>query len=75
MPVPGDPLTPPHRHRRARWVIRWKAALNAFAITFGGRINPSDNKNASGQLHRKSCSPPLRGTAGRVVRVLHTRRW
>ena len=28
---------------RARWVIRWKAALNAFAITFEGRINPSDN--------------------------------
>jgi len=28
---------------RARWVIRWKAALNAFAITFEGRINPSSN--------------------------------
>jgi putative transposase len=28
---------------RARWVIRWKAALNAFAITFDGRINPSSN--------------------------------
>jgi transposase-like protein len=28
---------------RARWVIRWKAALNAFAITFEGRINPSIN--------------------------------
>jgi putative transposase len=26
---------------RARWVIRWKAALNAFAITFEGRITPS----------------------------------
>jgi putative transposase len=26
---------------RARWVIRWKAALNAFAITFEGRLNPS----------------------------------
>jgi putative transposase len=26
---------------RARWVIRWKAALNPFAITFDGRINPS----------------------------------
>jgi transposase-like protein len=26
---------------RARWVTRWKAALNAFAITFDGRINPS----------------------------------
>lgn len=28
---------------RARWVIRWKAALNAFAIAFEGRISPSDN--------------------------------
>nr|WP_281363079.1 transposase [Changpingibacter yushuensis] len=24
---------------RARWVTRWKPALNAFAITFEGRIN------------------------------------
>ncbi len=28
---------------RARWAIRWKAALNAFAITSEGRINPSSN--------------------------------
>ena len=28
---------------KARWIIRWKAALNAFAITFEGRINPSSN--------------------------------
>ena len=26
---------------RARWALRWKPALNAFAITFEGRINPS----------------------------------
>jgi hypothetical protein len=26
---------------RARWVVRWKPALNAFAITFEGRIVPS----------------------------------
>ena len=26
---------------RARWAIRWKPALNAFAITFEGRIIPS----------------------------------
>ena len=24
---------------RARWVIRWKPALNAFAITFAGRFD------------------------------------
>jgi putative transposase len=28
---------------RRRWVIRWEAALIAFAITFEGRINPSTN--------------------------------
>ncbi|HZN76793.1 MAG TPA: IS256 family transposase [Micromonosporaceae bacterium] len=27
---------------RARWAIRWKPALNAFAITFEGRIVPSN---------------------------------
>ncbi len=26
---------------RAKWVVRWKPALNAFAITFEGRIVPS----------------------------------
>jgi putative transposase len=26
---------------RARWAMRWKPALNAFAITFEGRIDPS----------------------------------
>jgi len=28
---------------RARWATRWKPALNAFAITFAGRIVPSIN--------------------------------
>lgn len=28
----------PTGHGRARWVIRWKPALNAFAITFAGRF-------------------------------------
>jgi putative transposase len=27
---------------RARWAMRWKPALNAFAITFEGRITPSN---------------------------------
>ncbi len=26
---------------RQRWATRWKPALNAFAVTFEGRINPS----------------------------------
>ncbi len=28
---------------KARWVMRWKPALNAFAITFEGRITPNGN--------------------------------
>jgi len=28
---------------RKRWMNRWKGALNAFAITFEGRILPTDN--------------------------------
>jgi transposase-like protein len=28
---------------RARWITRWKAALNAFAITFEDRINLNNN--------------------------------
>jgi putative transposase len=28
---------------RARWAMRWKPALNAFAITFEGRITPAGN--------------------------------
>jgi putative transposase len=29
---------------RARWITRWKPALNAFAITFEGRLFPSNNQ-------------------------------
>ena len=28
---------------KARWAMRWKPALNAFAITFEGRIHPASN--------------------------------
>ena len=28
---------------KARWAMRWKPALNAFAITFNGRITPTAN--------------------------------
>jgi putative transposase len=27
---------------RARWITRWKPALNAFAVTFEGRLEPSN---------------------------------
>ena len=28
---------------RARWAVMWTPALNAFATTFEGRINPAGN--------------------------------
>jgi hypothetical protein len=28
---------------RARWITRWKPALNAFALAFEGRIIPTNN--------------------------------
>ena len=28
---------------KARWAMRWKPALNAFSITFEGRISPAGN--------------------------------
>ena len=31
----------PTGRRRTRWTMRWKPALNAFAITFEGRLTPS----------------------------------
>ena len=39
MPVPGDHEPGPHRKGRKRWTNRWKAALNAFDITFDGRLS------------------------------------
>ena len=42
MPLPGDPVTQhPTGRGRARWTMRWKSALNAFAITFAERLTPS----------------------------------
>ena len=44
------------------------AALNAFAITFDGRINPSINQDAARYLHRKSDRPlQTSGTTGGPV--------
>ena len=36
---------------RARWVMRWKPALNAFAITFAGRF---ENTTHTDENHRIS---------------------
>ena len=38
VPVPGHPIPGPDRAGRTRWTMRWKPALNAFAITFGDRF-------------------------------------
>jgi len=35
-------LLDPTGKGRTRWAMRWKPALNAFAITFAGRIVPSN---------------------------------
>ena len=33
----------PTGKRKPRWAMRWKPALNAFAITLEDRITPSEN--------------------------------
>ena len=35
----GDHVPGPHRQGQARWTMRWKTALNAFDITFDGRLS------------------------------------
>jgi hypothetical protein len=37
MPVSGDSFLDPTGAGRARWTMRWKPAVNAFAITFADR--------------------------------------
>ena len=36
---------------RKRWTNRWKAALNAFDITFYGRLSAGRKQNPQDQLH------------------------
>ena len=42
-PVPGHPLPGPQGLGQARWVTRWKPALNAFAVTFADRMPAAEN--------------------------------
>jgi putative transposase len=37
---------------RTRWAMRWKPALNAFAITFGDRFPPPKPTNQDRRKHR-----------------------
>jgi transposase-like protein len=54
---------------RARWTMRWKPALNAFAITFAGRFKKAPtNENRLKPTHRLSDRTPQRGGA-------HRKRW
>ena len=41
MSLSRDPFPGPTGRGKARWAMRWKPALNAFAITFNGRITPT----------------------------------
>ncbi|GAJ85892.1 hypothetical protein NBRGN_101_00080 [Nocardia brasiliensis NBRC 14402] len=45
---------------RARRMMRWKPALNAFAITFEGRITPTDRSSGFGS------HTPLKSTSSHV---------
>lgn len=42
---------------RARWVIRWKPALNAFAITFAGPVREDHPLNPPDPAHRLADNP------------------
>jgi hypothetical protein len=42
MLVPHRRSLDPTDRGRARWINRWKPALNAFAVTFEGRIEIND---------------------------------
>ena len=43
VPLPVTRSLDPTGRGKARWAMRWKPALNAFAITFEGRITPTRN--------------------------------
>ena len=45
MPLPCHALPRPTAAVSHDWAMRWKPPLNAFAITFRGRITPAGNKS------------------------------
>jgi len=52
---------------KARWIRRWKPALNAFEITFHGRLTNGMNwSKIKPQLHRKLDSPAPRAGGSRA---------
>jgi len=42
---------------QARWTMRWKPALNAFAVTFADRMPAAETSNDERQKHRTSDRP------------------
>ena len=44
MPVPGHPFAGPQGHRSDTTAMRWKPALNAFAITFADRMPAAEDR-------------------------------
>ena len=42
---------------QARWTMRWKPALNAFAVTFADRMPAAENLNNERRKHRSSDTP------------------
>jgi len=59
MRLPGDHESGSHRERPATLVHRWKAALNAFEITFDGRL--SAGCDGSSGTHRRVRPTPHPG--------------
>ena len=47
-------LDPKGTTGRTQWALRWKPALNIFAITFADRVPAEDNWFVNRHLHRKS---------------------
>lgn len=47
----------PSGRGKARWAMRWKPALNAFAITFTAESPRLETNRCQGQIHRKSDTP------------------
>ncbi|MEV5646572.1 hypothetical protein AB0L67_42275, partial [Streptomyces flaveolus] len=42
---------------QTRWTMRWKTALNAFAITFNGRLSTARQQTQPPQSHRSFDRP------------------
>jgi putative transposase len=53
---------------RKRWMNRWRAALNAFAVTFEGRLSPASRWKKSATSHTVDWTDPRDGGGGKATR-------